>query len=128
VYEHARSRQFVEAFSRGIRNDDRSAFVDAGNVMNASHWSCGQRCGMGSAPANSLVNALRKAGPAAGIFGSRIAGQGCGGMVAVLAEDSPAARQALEDSLAVYTRAYNVPARILTGSLAGAMVSGAVRV
>ena len=128
VYEHARSRQFVEAIARGIRNDDRSAFVDAGSAMNASHWSGGQRCGMGSAPANSLVNALRKADPAAGIFGSRIAGRGCGGMVAVLAEDSQAAQQVLEDSIEAYARDYNVPARILTGSLAGAMVRGAVRV
>jgi hypothetical protein len=49
-------------------------------------------------------------------------------MVAVMAEASPSAQQTMEDSLDAYTRDYNVPARILTGSLAGAMVSGAVRV
>lgn len=128
VYEHDRSRQFVEAVSRAIRTGERSALVIAGGVMNASHWSCGQRCGLGSAAANSLVNDLRKAGPAAGIFGARIAGRGCGSMVAVLADTSEAAQQAIQGSLAGARRGYNVPARILTGSLAGAMVSGAVRV
>ena len=49
-------------------------------------------------------------------------------MVAILADDSEAADAALEGSLKAYHRDYNVPARILTGSLAGALVSGAVRV
>ncbi len=128
VYEHARSRQFVEAISRGSRNGDRSAFLDAGSAMNASHWSCGQRCGMGSVRANSLVSRLRKAGPAKGIFGARIAGWGCGGMVVALADDTQAAQETIENSLQAYVDDYNVPARILSGSLSGAMVSGAVRV
>lgn len=96
--------------------------------MNASHWSCGQRCGMGSVRANSLVNRLRKAGPAKGIFGARIAGWGCGGMVVALADDSQAAQETIENSLQAYVDDYNMPARILSGSLSGAMVSGAVRV
>jgi len=128
IYEHARSRQFIEAISRGIRNGDRSAFVEAGSIMNASHWSCGQRCGLGSVKANSLVNALRKTGPSAGILGARIAGQGCGGMVAVLADEFESARQTIEDSLDAYQHAHKIRARILTGSLPGAMVNGAVRV
>lgn len=128
IYEHARSRQFVEALSRGMRKSDRQVFEEAGAAMNASHWSYGQRCGLGSVAANSLVGALRKAESVSGVFGARIAGRGCGGMVAVLADDSPAATRTIEDSLEAYQQDYNVPARILQGSLSGAMVSGAVRV
>jgi galactokinase len=128
IYEHARSRQFVEAFSRGMRKSDRLIFEEAGAAMNASHWSYGQRCGLGSVAANSLVGSLRKAESGLGVFGARIAGRGCGGLVAVLTDDSPAAARTIEDSLEAYRQDYNVPARILSGSLPGAMVSGAVRV
>lgn len=128
VYEHFRARQFVETISRGIRMGDRNAFIEAGSLMSASHWSSGQRCGLGSVRANSLVNSLRKKGPAEGIFGVRVAGQGCGGMIVVLMEQSPGAVQAIADSLEAHVRDYNLPARILDGSLVGAMVSGASRI
>lgn len=128
IYEHSRSRQFVEALSRGMRRADRTIFEEAGEVMNASHWSYGQRCGLGSVAANALVTSLRKAPAASGVFGARIAGRGCGGMVAVLTDDSCAATRTLEDSIESYQRDYNVPVRILQGSLPGALVSGAVRV
>lgn len=127
VYEHARSRQFVEAMSRGSRNGTRSAFVEAGKAMNASHWSVGQRCGMGSVQTNSLVNRLRKAGPAGGIFGARCAGWQSGSTVVVLAEESEPARQTMEDSIQAYSEEYNMPVFIRSGSLPGAMVSGARR-
>jgi hypothetical protein len=96
--------------------------------MNASHWSVGQRCGMGSVQANSLVNRLRKAGPARGIFGTRCAGWQCGSTVVVLAEESDLAWQTIEDSIQAYTEEYNTPVSIRSGSLPGAMVSGARRV
>lgn len=128
VYEHARCRQFVEAMSRGARNGSRTAFVEAGKVMSASHWSMGQRCGMGSVQANSLVNRLRKAGPAKGIFGARCAGWQCGATIVTLTDDSEAARQVVDDSIQSYMREYNTPVTIRSGSLPGAMVSGAVRV
>jgi len=128
VYEHARSRQFVECLSRAIRGADRNALVEAGELMNASHWSYGQRCGLGSIETDHLVNLIRRHGADADVFGAKITGRGCGGVVAVLLKSTDQALSAIESAMADYTTRTGHTPRLLRGSTPGALVSGAQRV
>jgi L-arabinokinase len=51
--------------------------------MYESHASYG-RCGLGSRGTDRIVELVREAGEAAGLFGARITGGGSGGTVAVI--------------------------------------------
>jgi L-arabinokinase len=127
VYEHARSRQFVECLSRAIRSADRHALVEAGELMYASHWSYGQRCGLGSIETDLLVNLIRRHGADADIYGAKISGRGCGGVVAVLMKSTDQALAALDAALGEYVSRTGHRANVLRGSAPGALVSGAQR-
>jgi len=125
VYEHSRSRQFVEGLARYARSGDRTILGEVGELMYASHWSYGQRCGLGSIETDLLVNLVKRYGSSAGIHGARISGRGCGGMVAVLMDDSPAADQAVQQACQAYEEKTGQLPTIMRGSLPGAMVAGA---
>ncbi len=127
VYEHDRSRKFVEAFSRAIRTRDRGPLRDAGETMYASHWSCGQRCGLGSVEADALVGLLRRHGQNGGIYGARVSSRGCGGIIAVLADAGESADRAISVAIEDYSRKTKGRARVLSGSLQGAIARGAIR-
>ena len=127
VYEHARSRQFVESLSRAIRGTDRKALVEAGELMNASHWSYGQRCALGSIETDLLVNLIRRHGAEADVFGAKITGRGCGGVVAVLLKSTDQALSAIEAAMADYSSRTGHTPRLLRGSTPGALVAGAQR-
>jgi len=128
VYEHARSRQFVECFSRAIRGSERKSLEEAGEVMNASHWSYGQRCGLGSIETDLLVNLIRQHGAEADVFGAKITGRGCGGVVAVLLKSNEQALSAIESAMNDYQSRTGYTPRLLRGSTPGALVSGTQRV
>jgi len=102
IYEEDRVRQFAERMSRARRMDDDQPVREAGEYMYASHWSYGQRCGLGSIETDLLVTLLRNEGPQQGIFGARVSGTGCGGTVVVLLRDEPAASATVERVLSVY--------------------------
>jgi L-arabinokinase len=58
--------------------------------MYQSHASY-SACGLGLAATDRLVDLVREAGPAQGLFGARITGGGSGGTVAVLSNSSAGA-------------------------------------
>ena len=58
--------------------------VRAGELMYASHWWYGKRCGLGCAETDLLVRLARECGPEKGIYGAKISGGGSGGTVALL--------------------------------------------
>jgi galactokinase len=124
IYENARAHQFVERLSRWSRTGERDALLGAGELMYASHWSCGQRCGLGDIATDRLVNALRHRGAGEGIFGARISGCGAGGTVAVLMADAPAARRTVAEVLAEYEAGTGLRTRLLAGSSDGALTYG----
>lgn len=128
LYEHARSRKFVETLSRAIRGADRKAMMDAGELMNASHWSYGQRCGLGSIETDHLVSLLRRRGTESDVFGAKITGRGCGGVVAVLLKSTDKALSAIEAAMADYSSQTGHTPRLFRGSTPGALVSGAQRI
>ena len=57
--------------------------LEMGELMYASHASY-SACGLGSDGTDRLVELVREAGPAAGLYGAKITGGGSGGTVAVL--------------------------------------------
>lgn len=128
IYEHARSRQFVECVSRAMRTNDRFALLDAGELMFASHWSYGQRCGLGNVMADQVVSAVRKHGPSRDLFGAKMTGLGCGGVVCVLMRNSASAAAALDAALAEHKQASGCALRRLTDSTPGALLTGAEEV
>ncbi len=124
IYENDRTHRFMERLSRVRRTGDLDTLIEAGELMYASHWSYGQRCGMGSIETDILVNCIRERGPACGLYGAKVTGGGCGGTVAVLMADTPAARQAVSDACAAYATKTGRQPLLLTGSSPGAMAFG----
>lgn len=82
VYENRRVKQFIEHLEHA--SETGRALKGAGRLMYASHWSYGQRIGLGAPETDLLVRLARAAGPEAGVFGAKITGGGSGGTVALL--------------------------------------------
>jgi len=80
IYEHARVVRFAELLGGELTD---AAVGEMGELMYGSHASY-SACGLGSAGTDRLVEMVRQAGPAAGLFGAKITGGGSGGTVAVL--------------------------------------------
>jgi galactokinase len=102
IYENDRVRQFAERLARAARTGEPSATAEAGELMYASHWSYGQRCGLGSIETDLLVNLLRAEGADRGIFGARISGSGAGGTVVALIHDTEETQAAVRRATETY--------------------------
>lgn len=87
IYEHHRVRLFAELMSRG-KGERRLQLL--GELMYQSHASY-SACGLGSRGTDRLVELVRRAGPASGLYGARITGGGSGGTVAVIGHRDAAA-------------------------------------
>ena len=125
IYEHARAVQFVECLRRLTPPTIDPVLRQAGELMYASHWSYGQRCGLGSVETDLLVNLVRQYGREADVYGAKISGRGCGGVVTVLMGASDRAREAVDAAIEAYaTRTGRTPT-LVSGSSDGALVTGA---
>jgi L-arabinokinase len=128
IYENMRVHQFADRLSRAQRTGERGALLEAGELMFASHWSYGQRCGLGSIETDRLVNLLRQRGAGAGLFGAKISGCGAGGMVTVLVSDTEAAHDAIRDAAGEYESLTGRKPRVTRGTSDGALVHGVRRI
>ena len=89
--------------------------------MYQSHASY-SACGLGTAKTDLLVDLVRAAGPAQGLYGAKITGGGSGGTVAVLGRrGADAAVEAVADE---YARRTGHRPWIFSGSSAGAAAFG----
>ncbi len=120
IYENDRTHRFMERLARARRTGEHDALTEAGELMYASHWSYGQRCGTGSIETDILVNLIRAHGPARGLYGAKVTGGGCGGTVAVLMAEHENAHKALSEICDVYAEKTGHTPTILTGSSPGA--------
>ncbi len=127
VYENARACQFVECLARAIRRGGTEALAEAGELMYASHWSYGQRCGLGSVETDLLVSRIRRLGLDHDIFGAKISGRGCGGVIAVLMKPTERARDAIASIQRDYEAKTGRPCEVVRGFSPGAMVAGCQR-
>ncbi len=124
IYESQRTRKFAKLLTRAIAKRDRAALLQAGDLMFASHWSYGQRCGLGSVETDRLVTILRKRRAESGIYGARISGHGGGGIVVALIENTQRTRDALDQAIEEYTNITGRDVRILEGGSPGAIQFG----
>lgn len=124
IYENDRTHRFMERLARARRTGERDALVEAGELMYASHWSYGQRCGMASIETDVLVNCIRDRGAARGLYGAKVTGGGCGGTVAVLMADTPQAHQTLNEAGDAFAEKTGLHPQVLVGSSPGAASFG----
>jgi galactokinase len=121
IREHDRVRRFAALLGGSL---DEAALVEMGELMAASHESY-SACGLGSDGTDLLVQMVRAAGPACGVYGAKITGGGSGGTVAVLGAAD--AGPVVEDIAARYTRYTGRQAYVFAGSSCGAQDFGVLR-
>jgi L-arabinokinase len=80
IYENFRVRTFADLL-HATPNERRRELL--GELMYQSHASY-SACGLGSEGTDLLVELVRRAGSAKGVYGAKITGGGSGGTVAVL--------------------------------------------
>lgn len=113
IYEDDRVQQFAEKLRRAARTREEQSLLDAGELMYASHWSYGQRCGLGSIETDQLVTLLRREGPQHGVYGARVSGIGSGGVVVVLIRDDGHGQEAVQRAASAYEQQSGRKARVL---------------
>ena len=128
IYENDRACAFAGLLSRALSTGDKSFLIEAGELMYASHWSYGQRCGLGSVETDLLVGLIRKRAKDAEIYGAKVSGRGCGGIVTVLMSATDTARAALDAALRDYESRSGHAAKLILGSSPGVLVAGVQRV
>jgi L-arabinokinase len=119
VYERQRAETFRRLLLESAGEARRRAL---GELMYESHASYG-RCGLGSTGTDRLVELVRAAGPAAGLYGARITGGGSGGTVAVLGRRDAAS--AVTQAADAYQRETGYRPHVFAGSSAGVAAFGA---
>lgn len=84
VYENARVNEFKVLLKNFKKQDDKqSSLIQMGKLMFASHESY-STVGLGNEFTDKIVNMVRDAGAAKGIYGARVSGGGNGGTVCIL--------------------------------------------
>ena len=81
IYEHHRVQLYAHLV-HGYQDANTAALM--GELMYQSHQSY-SACGLGADATDTIVAAVRRAGPETGLYGAKITGGGSGGTVAVLA-------------------------------------------
>jgi galactokinase len=122
IYEHHRVRLFAELMNSAA-NERRLALL--GELMYQSHASY-SACGLGSKGTDRLVELVRQAGQASGLYGARITGGGSGGTVAVVGHRNAAA--SIASVAEQYANETGHQPYIFSGSSPGSSAFGYLRV
>ncbi len=122
IYEHFRVRAFAELLA-GAASARRGELL--GELMYQSHASY-SACGLGSAGTDRLVEMVREAGTARGLYGAKITGGGSGGTVAVLGRRD--AQTAVMEIAARYADETGRTPQVFCGSSPGAAAFGHISV
>ena len=121
IYEHHRVRLFRALLLSGATSEEQRHLL--GELMYQSHASY-SACGLGSEGTDRLVELVRAAGPASGLYGAKITGGGSGGTVAVLGRRG--AQAAVRAIAARYAQETGYETMILSGSSPGAQAFGTI--
>jgi L-arabinokinase len=122
IEEHQRVRLFRAILTGGAGGEESRLLL--GELMYQSHASY-SACGLGAAETDRLVELVRAAGPAAGLYGAKITGGGSGGTVAVLARRG--SRAAVDAIAARHAAETGRPPVVFAGSSPGAHAFGVRR-
>lgn len=117
VEENARVRAFYAILANAVDDIDEISAHSLGELMYLSHHGYNE-CGLGSQETD-LLAALVRAEETGGLLGAKITGGGAGGTVAVLAWNTPAARDAFQRVTERYQQQTNIDPYIFEGSSAG---------
>jgi L-arabinokinase len=119
IYEHARVKKFKEVLEQWTGLEQEARLL--GELMYLSHESY-SACGLGSEGTDELVELVRRAGPARGLYGAKITGGGSGGTVAVLAQHG--AGDSIRAVAKEYAHGTGRTAMLIAGSSHGAASFG----
>jgi L-arabinokinase len=111
VQENFRVHLFAELARGGV------GFDQMGELMYQSHQAYTD-CGLGCDATDLLVELVREAGAASGLFGAKVTGGGAGGTVAVLGRKD--ARPAFDRVVSRYAAARGITPYVFQGSSMGA--------
>ncbi|WP_158277651.1 hypothetical protein [Opitutus sp. ER46] len=125
IEENERVLRFMEALN-AANQGDAAALVTAGECMYGAHASYRDNCRLSTAEVDFLVEAVRKRGAEAGLFGAKITGGGTGGTVAVFGR-TDALKLHLPQIALEYSRRVGAMPDIFDGSSPGAVEFGARR-
>lgn len=120
IHEHARVQRFAQLLAGP---PDEAGLREMGELMFAAHAGY-SACGLGSAGTDRLVELVREAGEAAGLYGAKITGGGSGGTVAVLGRAGAGA--AVAAVARRYAQETGRETAVFAGSSAGACHFGAL--
>jgi galactokinase len=115
IYEQDRVSRFADLLQQASAGGTIARQLGA--LMYESHASY-TACGLGSEGTDRLVELIRTAGPAAGLFGAKITGGGSGGTVAVLGDAT--AGDTVAEIASEYTRRTGHTSEVFTDSGPGA--------
>jgi L-arabinokinase len=128
VHEARRVANFVQFLEEAARlpahTAERSRTLDkAGHLMYGSHVAYTRDALLGAEEADLLVDLVRRH-ERGGLYGAKITGGGCGGTVAVLANVSGQADEAIGEVVRIYRERTGKGAEVFWGSSAGAWEVG----
>jgi L-arabinokinase len=125
IEENERVLGFIAAL-RAASGGDRKALMTAGELMYGAHDSYKNNCRLSVPEVDFLVDAVKKRGAIAGLYGAKITGGGTGGTVAIFGELDALAEHVPQIATEYSRRVGDVP-DIFEGTSAGAMEFGARR-
>jgi len=125
IEENERVLKFMESI-KAAKSGDEKALTKAGEMMYAAHESYRTNCHLSVDEVDFLVEAVRKRGPKAGLYGAKITGGGTGGTVAVFGKLA-ALDEHIPQIAVEYSRRVGDMPDIFQGTSPGAMEFGARR-
>lgn len=126
VEENERVLGFIDALQGANSSGDEGALIKAGELMYGAHESYRDNCHLSVESVDFLVDAVRKRGAKAGLYGAKITGGGTGGTVAVFGK-LDALREQVPLIATEYSRRVGAMPDILDGTSPGAVEFGARR-
>ena len=126
VEENARAPQLLAELAAYRDDRDQVHLNGAGALLLASHDSYRDQVGLGAPEADLLVEIAMERGPAAGVFGAKITGGGCGGSVAILGDER--LPDELERIAVEYERRSGERSQVLSRSSDGVVACGTLEV
>jgi L-arabinokinase len=125
VEENERVLRFIAALETAKDGNPR-ACIEAGEAMYAAHESYRENCRLSAPEVDFLVEAVRKRGPACGLFGAKITGGGTGGTVAVFGTEA-GLKEHIPQIALDYSRRVGAMPDIFEGTSPGAIEFGSRR-
>ena len=125
IGENERVLKFIAAL-KAAKSGDESALATAGELMYGAHESYRDNCRLSVPEVNFLVEAVRKRGPASGLYCAKITGGGTGGTVAVFGKIG-ALKEHIPQIAVEFSRRVGGMPDIFEGTSPGAIEFGAKR-